>query len=233
MQWSGAAAAGVAIAGLVLPPLLTTEAHATERGEVKLVPLEGGSSVTLNTDSHLAIRKRGDVRLVELTRGEAYFHIAAGQSPRTDIKLGSHVLRAATGSFAVRRLADDRSEITIQRGDLRLEATARDSVPLPQGARIEVGGTRPTVQPMKLHDIDRALMWREGKLAFEGETLAEAARSFARYGGPSILIEDAALAAEPVTGLFASNDPRGFSQAVALALGARVEARPEGLMILR
>jgi transmembrane sensor len=71
--------------------------------------------------------------------------------------------------------------------------------------------------------VTRELAWREGKLAFEGETLKQAADTFARYSGTRIQIRDADLAREPVTGLFAANDPVGFSRAIARVFDAKLE----------
>jgi len=62
------------------------------------------------------------------------------------------------------------------------------------------------------------LAWKDGRLAFEGETLAQAASEFARYSDTRIVIDDPALAHEAITGLYQSNDPVGFARAAALAL---------------
>jgi transmembrane sensor len=61
-------------------------------------------------------------------------------------------------------------------------------------------------------------------LDFDGVTLAEAARTFARYSDQRIVIEDPAVAQRSVTGLFASTDPSGFARAVALSLNLRTRS---------
>jgi transmembrane sensor len=71
------------------------------------------------------------------------------------------------------------------------------------------------------NEVGRELAWREGRLSFEGETLQQAASEFARWSDTRIVIVDARLAAEPVTGLFQANDPVGFAQAVSVAFNAR------------
>jgi transmembrane sensor len=68
-------------------------------------------------------------------------------------------------------------------------------------------------------EIDRALSWRVGRLAFEDETLGSAAAKFARYSEVKIEISDPEVAKQTVTGLFVSNDPIGFCNAVAASLG--------------
>ena len=232
LAWGGAAAACVAGGGVIVS-MSAGEAQATAIGEVRLVPLSDGSSVTLNTDSRAVFRIDRGRREIELTRGEAFFAVARDPERPFTVKIGDGSLRCEGGAFSVRRMETGRSEIVVQSGSLRLDRRGSNQ---PIGANVRVvvdegGVTR--VATLAGRDIDRALAWREGKLAFEGETLAEAAALFARYGGPRILIKDAALAREPITGLFAANDPAGFCRAAGLALGAQVERRREGLVMFR
>ncbi len=77
------------------------------------------------------------------------------------------------------------------------------------------------------------LAWREGKIAFHGERLDEAAASFARYSELRIVIDDPALARQPVTGLFAANNPAGFARAVATVFDARMREGDGALVLER
>jgi transmembrane sensor len=67
----------------------------------------------------------------------------------------------------------------------------------------------------------------------EGESLREAARAFARYSDTRIEIPDAALAREPVAGLFAANDPVGFSRAIARVFDARLDQKGDLVVLSR
>ncbi|HMA51473.1 MAG TPA: hypothetical protein VKP60_17060, partial [Magnetospirillaceae bacterium] len=71
--------------------------------------------------------------------------------------------------------------------------------------------------------VSRELAWRVGRIAFEGETLAQAAGEFARYSEIRIVIDDPGIGAKTITGLFVSNDPVGFAKAAALSLGLRAD----------
>jgi transmembrane sensor len=81
--------------------------------------------------------------------------------------------------------------------------------------------------------VTRELAWREGKLAFEGETLKQAAETFARYSDTRIPIRDPDLAREPVTGLFAANDPVGFGRAIAHVFDARLAQDGDTIVLTR
>lgn len=233
LVWGGAMAASLTAGALVVPLLAAGEAHATAVGEVRLVPLADGSSMTLNTDSRAIVRFDKGLREIEVTRGEAFFAVAQDIARPFVVKMGSRSVRTGGGAFTVHRLDAQRSEVTIQSGDLHLDSAGADR-PVGANARVELGEDgRSTLKDMPARDIDRSLAWREGRLAFEGETLAQAAEAFARFGGPRIRVSDPSLAQEPITGLFAANDPSGFSRAAALALDAQVETRADGLVIIR
>lgn len=233
LSWGGAAAASVAAGGVLLSMATAGDAQATAVGEVRLVPLSDGSTVTLNTNSRAVIRLHKDLREIEMTRGEAYFSIARDLERPFVVKMGGRSLRSGGGAFSVRRLDAGRCEIVVQSGELLLDRQGSD-LPVKANARVTLDQEGAThVAALAGRDIDRALAWREGKIAFEGESLEEAAALFARYGGPRIIIPDSELAREPITGLFAANDPAGFSRTAALAFGARVEKSREGLVMVR
>ncbi|MEE3625831.1 hypothetical protein UCD39_17885 [Nitrospirillum sp. BR 11752] len=78
--------------------------------------------------------------------------------------------------------------------------------------------------------LDRALMWREGRLAFAGETLAQAVAQFARYSRRRIVLASDRLAPRHVSGLFTATDIDGFAHAVAVAFNAKY--REEGNAII-
>lgn len=233
LVWGGAMAASLAVGVLAVPLLTAGEAHATAVGEVRLVPLADGSSMTLNTDSRAVVRFDKGRREIEVTRGEAFFAVAPDSARPFVVKMGARSVRTGSGAFTVHRLDEQHAEVTIQSGDLQLDAAGADR-PVGANARVVLGADGgSTLEGVAARDIDRSLAWREGRLAFEGETLGQAAAAFARYGGPPIRLADPGLAQEPITGLFAANDPEGFSRAAALALDARVEVSDEGLVIVR
>jgi len=116
-----------------------------------------------------------------------------------------------------------------QAGALALKANTR--LILPEAFPGRPVSQRP--QSIGPETVTRELAWREGKLAFEGETLRQAADSFARYSAVRIRIDDPALAREPVTGLFAANDPVGFSRAIARVFNANLDQDGDSLVLTR
>ena len=91
------------------------------------------------------------------------------------------------------------------------------------------------IAPVKLSrdEVTRELAWKAGRIAFEGETLADAAQAFERYSDTRIIIQDPSIGREEITGLFASNDPVGFARAAALSLDLKATVGPNEVRISR
>lgn len=203
--------------------------HATRRGEVKVVPLADGSVVTLSTQSRIAVIFGKDQRRVELLEGEALFDVAKDAGRAFLVQAGETTARAIGTSFSVKRLPNAAVQVLVREGvvdvlqrsgkqsaaPVRLAANTR-AVALARAASVETAA-------VPAADVSRELAWREGRIAFEGESLAAAISEFSRWSDTRIVITDPALAAEPVTGLFQGNDPVGFAQAVAMAFEARAQ----------
>jgi len=230
--WGGAAAAA-GVAGLAVT-LQAPRAQATARGEIRLIPLRDGSTMTLNTDSAARVMYRDDRRLIEMIRGEAFFSVARDTLRPFQVEVEGQRLSTTSGAFRVSRLSDRPVEVTVQQGRLDLTGGAHAPVQLEANSRAELAtGRTPVVRPISPRDIERDLAWREGKIAFKGETLEDAALAFARYGDPRVTIADPALAREPISGLFAANDPAGFSRTVAFALDATMTRQGDEIVLSR
>jgi len=232
----GAIAASVLALGIALPAAAIT----TGLGEVRLVTLDDGSTVMLNTQTSVKVHYSPSERVVELLYGEAFFTILADARRPFFVELPGKRLRATRGTFRVRKLDGKPVDILADQGKLALASVA--GAP----ARLELpASSRLTFQPDALIErlpapalvapdlVSRELAWRDGKIAFEGEPLEHAAAEFARYSRTRIEISDPALAREPVAGLFSASDPMGFSHAVAGLFDARVEQRGDTLVLSR
>jgi transmembrane sensor len=231
--WTGGALAAATLAALSVALPAAGAVISTARGEIRLIPLKDGSTVLLNTDSRIRVKQDGDARFVTLLKGEAYFSVARDEKHAFTVEVGSRRMRTIQAGFRVRRLEATPVDVLVDRGQVDL---ANGAVTLTANTRLNLSGDgsaseRP--QPIAPEAVTRELSWREGKLAFEGETLQQAAESFARYSDLHIQIRDAELAREPVTGLFAANDPAGFSRAVARVFNARIEQQGERIVLTR
>jgi transmembrane sensor len=199
----------------------------TERGEIRLTPLKDGSTVLLNTESRIRIKYSQGERRVTLLKGEAYFSVARDEARPFIVEVNDRRLRTAQAGFRVRKLDGDPIDVLVNQGQVDLAPPNRTAsapaLALGPNTRVVLSDRVERPQPIAPEAVTRALAWRDGKLAFEGETLKQAADTFARYSDTRIQIRDADLAREPVTGLFTANDPVGFSRAIARVFDAKLE----------
>lgn len=228
--WTGGAISGAALAALGFGLAPASATIRTARGEIRLVPLKDGSTVLLNTGSSIQVPKDADARFVTLLEGEAYFSVARDMTRPFTVEVDGHRLRTTQAGFRVRKLDASPVDVLVDRGRVDLDGAQQ----IAANMRLlfsDLALERP--QPIAPDVVARELSWREGKLAFEGETLKQAADSFARYSDVHIQISDPELAREPVTGLFAASDPVGFSRAVARVFNAEFEQRGDTVLLTR
>lgn len=229
-----ALAAGVAAVAwlahaMLPPPAPQVQAHRTGRGEILRMPLADGSVVTLDSETELEVAFTPGRRDVRLLRGEALFDVASDRTRPFVVRSAQATATAVGTSFSVSTPADAQGavQVLVREGKVDVAAGARSRV-----ARLEANETavaRPgapiRVERLPPQAVRDRLAWREGMLAFQGDTLAAAARRFLRYSQVRIVIDDPALASRRVAGLYSANDPAGFARSVALSLGVVAERR--------
>lgn len=238
-----AVAAGIAASAgalfVALPPAwraLQTRSYETRIGETRIVPLDDGSVVTLNTDTKIEVGYTRECRGISLVRGEALFDVAKGKSRPFIVDAGGATVRAVGTSFSVAFLPNRPIQVLVREGEVEFKRPEAPgpAVRLTADSKAVAHRDEP-VETIALAkgEVTRELSWRVGRLTFEGESLAEAAATFARYSSIHIQIDDPVLAKETVTGVFVSNDPIGFSNAVALSLGVRAQVRDDAVRLSR
>lgn len=211
--------------------------YSTAVGEVSFVPLDDGSVLALNTATVVEVLFTEGRRVVSLIRGEALFDVARELARPFIVEAGDAVVYAVGSTFTVSRLAAAPVEVIVRAGVVEV---AHRGARADQSTRVKANSLAVAVEsgpisttPLEPSRVQRMLAWRDGRLAFEGETLAEAASQFARYSDTRIIIPDPSLAAETVAGLFQANDPVGFAQAIAASFDLRTEIREGEVRLLR
>lgn len=236
LRWGGSVAAAVAAVGLVSWFGLDgdSEAYATTRGEVRLVPLNDGSQMTLNTATRAQVRFSQKERQVELASGEALFDVAKDAGRPFVVVVGDMTVRAIGTSFTVRRLPGQAVQVLVREGVVELQSRGGGTKRIAANARAVASSDAPVaISDVPPAEVGRALAWREGMLSFEDASLASAADEFARYSDRRISFADPALGNETITGLYSANNPRGFARAAALSLGLDVQETPDGILLRR
>jgi transmembrane sensor len=234
----GGAAAAAAVAVTAGAGLQWRGTHfRTRLGEVRLVPLPDGSSMTLNTASRATIAFSKTERRVHLVEGEAIFDVAKDARRPFLVEAADTHVRAVGTSFVVRRLPNKPVQVVVCEGVVEVRRDAMKFVPplrVPANTRA-VAASQGRIQAASLApaEVRRELVWREGFLSFEDEPLDQAVAEFARYSDTPIVIDDPAIGRETVTGLFRANNPAGFAKAVADALHLKADITGQQVRLSR
>jgi transmembrane sensor len=237
---AGAIAASITVLGIGVGAVwraLSEGTASTGIGETDVVPLADESIVTLNTNSKVVLRYTEAQRGIELVHGEALFDVAKDPRRPFIVRAGDTEVSAIGTSFVVRALPDQPVEVLVREGIVEVKRP-KISVAAPVRVVANVRAVAPSnapivTSPVTHDDIARDLAWKDGKIAFDDESLADAAREFARYSKTPILIEDPEVATRTVTGLFMANDPAGFAKAVAISLGIHAEIGDRQVLLTR
>lgn len=223
---AGGTLSALAAAGFAGFLLWTPRAEQIETvtGEVRRVPLADGSFASLNTASRVTVAMADDRRSVRLDQGEAWFQVAHDRRRPFIVEAGDVRVQAVGTAFSV-RLRDGGAEVLVTEGVVETWLVGREGrrTRIAAGARGFVSEAAPRIAVAQAPEaVDRALAWRVGDLALNGEPLSYAVAEINRYNARQLVVDDPALAREPLVGYFRTNDPENFARAVASMVGARV-----------
>jgi len=239
LLWGGSAiAAGLSVAVTTGYVYATRgEEYTTQRGQMKVIPLADGSVVSLNTASSIKVNYTKALRTITLIEGEALFDVAKDALRPFQVLAGDAQVFAIGTSFVVRHLAEAPVEVLVREGVVEVNKRAHNTPGLRLSTNMRAiaapEAINATPAAVSADEVRRAMAWREGRIAFQGETLRQAVAEFQRYSDTRIVIEDDAIAAQAVTGLFQVNDPIGFAQAVASSFGLRAEVSDKQVRLYR
>lgn len=202
--------------------------YETAVGAQQALTLADGTRVSLNTDSRISVDYDDGMRLVRLERGEAMFEVARNKAWPFVVETDRGSVRALGTKFVVRR-DGGRMAVTLIEGKVSVARAAAKAPPV-----ILRPGQRVTLIPdagaaLDTPSVDAVTAWRRGEAVFDDMTLLSAAAELNRYGPKRIVIDDPAVSALRVSGVFATSDAEEFAHAIAALHGLKVEE--EGNMV--
>ncbi|WP_420143465.1 FecR family protein [Sphingobium sp.] len=208
---------------------------ATERGEIRRLPLADGSVATIDSDSDLHVALGDEARRITLDKGQAWFQVAKDRRRPFIVDAGLAQARAIGTAFSVSR-TDKGVQIAVTEGTVAAWAKdgggsmtilkAGDFATFESGALAPITGNAPQA-------IERGLAWRMGEIALEGDTLRDAVARFNRYNAQQLVIVDYSLGNEKLIGLFRIDNPAGFARTLAASMDVTVVMTPETIRLSR
>jgi transmembrane sensor len=222
----------------VMPPAKWTQApeevaawetYSTDYGEQKSALLADGSLVELNTNTQVRVNFTQTRREAVLEQGEVLLTVKHDPRRPFQVTAGSASVRALGTTFSVWRKSGDETVTLVKEGRVQVTAPAhaaqvvlaqQTATASPRG--VEVG----VMDPAKM---DRKFSWRNGLLAFKGETLEEVVAEFNRYNRTKLKIDDPEIGRQRIGGTFSARDPEGFAELLEHTFGIRhVMEGPDG-----
>ncbi len=220
--------AGVGVTGLGWSTLLPAGTlYSTGVGEIRRIALEDGSTLVLNTDSQVRVNFSTQLRELNLLQGEALFEVANDLAGRPfEVRANDWRLRAAGTVFNL-RLRGTEVDVTVSEGAVDLQRigavdanASAQRITANEEFILDTTHQAVSIEKLEPRRIEQRLAWVRGMVAFSGEPLATAVAEINRHNRRKLVIDDAALAAQPVVGAFRATDIDGFAAAVAAALNA-------------
>jgi len=216
--------------------------YETAHGQQSALRLPDGSQLHLNTDSAVTVHYSGAERVVDVERGQALFQVVHDGRRRFRVTAGDAQVLAVGTQFDIYRKLDT-TVVTVAEGQVVVLARG----PTPQtiegspafntqrvnaGYQLRVDAGVMSAQPIAV-DLHQTLAWLQYKIAFERRPLGEVADEFNRYGKIPLEIDDAALRALPVSGVFDANDIDSFARFLTTLDGVIVERAGTRIRVLR
>ncbi len=226
MPW--AAAAGLAATAVLNAWLFFSHNQSvirTQAGERRELTLADGSVVDVAPSTELRVRLEDDQRLITLTRGQAFFHVASDANRPFIVAAGDTQVRAVGTAFDVARNAAG-VIVTVVEGRVAVvravsgatrpagaKSTPPADVYLTANEQVVVTSSAAEI-PVREVNGAAEVAWTDGNLVFDDETVAEVVRRFNLYNRAQIQLLDEALAARRVSGVFKASDPDSFIEFV-------------------
>jgi transmembrane sensor len=200
-------------------------------GGYRIVPLVDGSRIELNTATVLRTMVSKKRRDVWLDRGEAFFEVAHIEASAFVVHAGPRMITVVGTEFSVRR-DGDKVTVAVIKGRVRVEDTTRGEsratiTAAPGDVAIGLGSSMMVISK-PVAAVEDKLSWRDGRLVFDGASLAEVADDFNRYNRQQLLISDPSVAAIRISGTFKASNMEAFVRLLKEAYGLKVELTADG-----
>jgi transmembrane sensor len=214
---AGLFASALALVALVQAPAFLARLGAdfvTVAGERRVVTLDDGTRIDMNSDTAITVDFKTGERRVEVRRGEAFFTVAAADRPFI-IDAGDTEIRDIGTAFSVEYTARER--VTVEEG--LVDVGARGSAPVRVAARQQADFASGKVSAAMPADPETALAWRTGQVVFRQERLENVVTELNRYRAGRIVILNPNIAGLLVSGVFEIDRPDSVTAALETVLG--------------
>ena len=210
-----------------IPYLRDTAKIDTPAAHRVTLTLADGSRLDLNARTAVRTDFRHSGRLVHLDRGEAFFSVTKDMAHPFLVETPAGNVRVTGTKFNVRLADENHVEVTLLEGSILAENAGGAVVKLAPGQQVILDDSRPALRVLTVPAIEDIVAWRQGRLAFDGLTLSEAAARISAYHGCTITVAPGISDLRP-GGSFPVDDLPAILRALEKALSVEAQANPDG-----
>ncbi|MEM8984814.1 MAG: FecR domain-containing protein, partial [Pseudomonadota bacterium] len=214
----------------------------TDVGEIRTITLSDGSEITLGAASAVSVTLAAQRRSVTLDRGEAFFAVSSDPSRPFAVQVDQLTVTVVGTAFDVRRSADV-LRVAVAEGVVDVSqpfAIGDRATDINDNKRLRKGETVTAT----VHDGISAISainpatvgnWRDGRLQYDGVSLAEVVADANRYSKIPIQLEPLPPEVEGrlVRGVYRGNDVENLLLSVAELLPITIDRSDPGLIVIR
>lgn len=200
--------------------------------ELRVITLEDGSRIHLNTRTRVSVAYDAVERRVRLESGEALFEVAKQPQRPFIVEAGGRAVKALGTTFLVRRQAEQLS-VTLMEGKVEV-STARKGANVSMTPIMLAPGQRVVLAeqlPPKLDrpQVSQLLAWQQGKVVIDSLPLATAIAEMNRYSQVTLVLAQAQPDDLLVSGVFTAGQSLSFARAMSQSYGLRVVEHGESI----
>jgi transmembrane sensor len=221
--------------------------YAASIGEQRIITLDDGSTVRLNSRSKVRVSMTSALRSVELLEGQALFEVAKDPSRPFVVDSSDVSVRAVGTAFDVNRrssgtvvtVVEGKVAVSPQRVDgegplERLRPGLNVSQPYALAAGEQAIVTRSgQIERRPDANVAAATSWLDRELAFEGQPLGIVVEEFNRYVRTPIVLSDPSLKDLRVNAVFHTTSPDSLLRFVSRIEGVAIERDEDEIRITR
>ena len=182
--------------------------------------MQDGSSIILNTNSHVEVDYNQGSRRIRLLRGETFFDVAHDQTRPFLVFAGDGLVQALGTAFVVKLDEDENFiDVIVSEGSVELSSVnpykengldAGSSLSslgiVKAGSSAKIYEKQASIQPMAELKIIENLSWKDGMLTFTGQSLDTVIQEVSRYTKLDIIFADEKLQDLQIGGVYPVND---------------------------
>lgn len=210
---------------------LSNESYSTGIGEQRIVRLEDGSRVHLNSGTRMDVELGDAMRRVRLERGEAFFEVARDPRKPFVVVAGDRSVTALGTSFVV-RFEPQQTAVTLVEGKVAIRAGRgadsgsaspaheADALILRPGERATFAASG--VATVDVPPVDATAAWRRGEVVLDETPLSLAVTEMNRYQRKRLVLDDPSIGELPVSGIYRTGSSEDFAHAIATVYGLEV-----------